>query len=82
MEEIRDSFLALGRALDLSMGGNLLKEASFPVVIKPEEIFRRTVYIPVRRSKVPTILSTFDFGDATTSSEGRSRTNVAPQALS
>jgi Protein of unknown function (DUF1553) len=30
---------------------------------------------------MPVMLSMFDFGDATASSEARSRTNVAPQAL-
>jgi hypothetical protein len=46
-----------------------------------DSLNRRTLYIPVRRGSVPAILSNFDFGDATTSSEGRSRTNIAPQAL-
>ena len=35
----------------------------------------------VRRDSVPRLLSTFDFGDATTPGDGRPRTNVAPQAL-
>ena len=35
----------------------------------------------VRRGSIPNLLATFDFGDATTSNEGRPRTNVAPQAL-
>jgi Protein of unknown function (DUF1553) len=47
----------------------------------PEASRRRTVYLPVRRGSMPVMLSMFDFGDATASSEARSRTNVAPQAL-
>jgi hypothetical protein len=47
----------------------------------PDELTRRTIYIPVRRGSVPTVLATFDYGDATTASDGRARTNVAPQAL-
>jgi hypothetical protein len=35
----------------------------------------------VRRGSIPTVLATFDYGDATTPGEGRPRTNVAPQAL-
>jgi hypothetical protein len=37
--------------------------------------------LPLRRSNLPSLLNLFDFGDATTSAEGRSQTNVAPQAL-
>jgi Protein of unknown function (DUF1553) len=35
----------------------------------------------VQRGNIPPVLQAFDYGDATTSSEGRPRTNVAPQAL-
>ena len=47
----------------------------------PDDSPRRTLYMPVRRGSIPTILATFDYGDATTSGDGRPRTNVAPQAL-
>ena len=47
----------------------------------PDEAKRRTVYLPLRRSNLPTLLNLFDFGDATTSTEARTQTNVAPQAL-
>ena len=49
--------------------------------IDPDQVTRRTVYLPIRRGSMPVMLSMFDFGDATTSGDGRSRTNVAPQAL-
>ena len=39
------------------------------------------MYLPLRRSNLPSVLTLFDFGDATTPGEGRSQTNVAPQAL-
>jgi hypothetical protein len=82
IEQIRDSLLALDNSLDLSMGGNLLVEAKGKrQKADPEEITRRTVYLPVRRGSIPNLLNIFDFGDATTTSEGRTRTNVAPQAL-
>jgi hypothetical protein len=92
VEEIRDSFLALGGNLDLTLGGSLLPSAA-PMKAKappvkgsrprmdPDDTPRRTLYIPVRRGSIPTVLATFDYGDATTPGEGRPRTNVAPQAL-
>jgi hypothetical protein len=49
--------------------------------LDPDDLTRRTLYIPVRRGSIPTSLSTFDYGDATTPGDGRPRTNVAPQAL-
>ena len=75
VEEIRDSFLAVDGSLDRTVGGPLPGGDSL------EESRRRTVYLPVRRGGMPVMLSMFDFGDATASSEARSRTNVAPQAL-
>jgi cytochrome c553 len=79
VEELRDSVLSLSGAIDPALGGSLppTKGKKFDT----DSLKRRTLYIPVRRGSVPAILSNFDFGDATTSSEGRARTNVAPQAL-
>ena len=72
VEQIRDSLLAIDGSLDPAMGGKT----------KPDDdMKRRTLYIPVKRGSIPNLLATFDFGDATTSNEGRPRTNVAPQAL-
>lgn len=82
VEEIRDGLLSLDGSLDLAVGGSLLKpEDKKRAKIDLEEVKRRTVYVPVRRGSIPSLLATFDFGDATTPSEGRARTNVAPQAL-
>ena len=47
----------------------------------PDDSKRRTVYLPLRRSNLATLFTLFDFGDATTSTEMREQTNVAPQAL-
>jgi hypothetical protein len=83
VEEIRDSVLAIGGSLDRAIGGSLIVQDKTKK--RPEsnmdKMTRRTMYAPVRRGSIPTLLSTFDYGDATTSSEGRTRTNVAPQAL-
>jgi hypothetical protein len=88
VEEIRDSLLAIDGALDLAMGGSLQKgegtDKEFSddrKSLNPDQSKRRTVYLPLRRSNLPSLLNLFDFGDATTSGEGRSQTNVAPQAL-
>ena len=84
VEQMRDSLLAIDGTLDTTMGGTLVSKSAKKEK-KPrlslEEVTRRTVYVPVNRGSIPTLLSIFDYGDATTSNEGRSRTNVAPQAL-
>jgi hypothetical protein len=49
--------------------------------IDPDKSPRRTVYLPLNRNKLPTLLSLFDFGDSATSNGKRTQTNVAPQAL-
>lgn len=88
IEEIRDSMLAIDGSLDLTMHGTLQKgfgtdkeNSSDRLSMNPELIRRRTVYIPLRRANLPTLLNLFDFGDATTVNGKRSLTNVAPQAL-
>ncbi|MEP6534830.1 MAG: PSD1 and planctomycete cytochrome C domain-containing protein [Bryobacteraceae bacterium] len=88
VEEIRDSLLLLDGSLDLTMGGSLQKgegtDNEFSdgrKSIHPDDSNRRTVYLALRRSNLSTLFTLFDFGDATTSTENRSQTNVAPQAL-
>jgi len=88
IEEIRDSMLAIDGSLDLTMHGTLQKgfgtdseNSSDRLSMNPEQIRRRTVYLPLRRANLPTLLNLFDFGDATTVNGKRSLTNVAPQAL-
>jgi hypothetical protein len=88
IEEIRDSMLALDGSLDLTMGGTLLgartaSGATEPAATTrdPMKSNRRTVYLPLQRANLLPLLTLFDFGDAATSAAGRSKTNVAPQAL-
>lgn len=88
VEEIRDSLLALDGSMDWTMGGKMMegegtdKEfADARKSLNPDSSKRRLVYLPLRRSNLPSMLNLFDFGDATTSNEGRTQTNVAPQAL-
>jgi len=82
IEEIRDGMLAVSGSLDRTFGGSLMGDpAKKRGQVKPEDSRRRTVYLHVRRGSVPVLLSIFDYGDATTPGEGRSRTTVAQQAL-
>jgi cytochrome c553 len=88
VEEIRDGMLAIDGTLDSTMGGTLQtgfgtdsENSSGRLSLNPETVKRRTVYLPLRRSNLPTLLNLYDFGDATTVNGKRSLTNVAPQAL-
>jgi len=88
VEEVRDSMLALDGTLDLTMHGTLQsgfgtdgENSAGRLSIDPATSKRRTVYLPLRRSNLPSLLNLFDFGDATTTCEGRALTNTAPQAL-
>jgi hypothetical protein len=49
--------------------------------MNPEKTNRRSIYLPLRRSNLPTLYTLFDFGDATTPDGKRSSTTVATQAL-
>ena len=73
-------------ALDLTMGGKIatkLKNDEYEKQpdIKPDEIRRRSVYIPLVRNKLPSILKLFDFVDPSASTAKRTESNIAPQAL-
>ena len=88
IEELRDSYLQIGGRLDPAVGGDT-DLASGTLVefdrnnrrIDPDDYTRRSLYLPLMRNKLPSLLGLFDFGDATTASGQRSVTNVAPQAL-
>jgi hypothetical protein len=88
IEEIRDAYLAMGGDLDLTMGGTLDpgvgtdgETSSGRISMNPEKSNRRSVYLPLRRSNLPTLYTLFDFGDATMPDGHRSQTTVATQAL-
>src|SRR5262249_3781945 len=88
IEEMRDGMLAIDGTIDLTMGGTLQKGRGTDgennqerLSFNPEKSKRRTVYLPLRRANLPTLLNLFDFGDATTMSGKRLLTNVATQAL-
>ena len=73
IEEIRDAYLAMGGDLDLTMGGTLDpgvgtdgETSASRISMNPEKTNRRSIYLPLRRSNLPTLYTLFDFGDATT----------------
>jgi hypothetical protein len=49
--------------------------------MNPESTNRRSIYLPLRRSNLPTLFALFDFGDASTPQGYRAATTVATQAL-
>ena len=70
VEEIRDSLLQLDGSLDLTMGGTLQTGVGTDnefsdgrKSLHPDNTKRRTVYLPLRRSNLATLLTLFDFGD-------------------
>jgi hypothetical protein len=88
VEEMRDGLLQIDGTIDFTMGGTLQKGRGTDgennqgrLSLNPEKLKRRTVYLPLRRANLPTLLNLFDFGDATTASGKRQLTNVATQAL-
>ncbi|MDX2032779.1 MAG: PSD1 and planctomycete cytochrome C domain-containing protein [Blastocatellia bacterium] len=88
VEEMRDGLLAIDGSIDLTMGGSLQagrgtdgENNQGRLSLNPEKVKRRTVYLPLRRANLPTLLNLFDFGDATSMAGKRQLTNVATQAL-
>lgn len=88
VEEMRDGLLAIDGTIDLTIGGSLQsgrgtdgETSQGRLSINPDKQKRRTVYLPLRRANLPTLLNLFDFGDATTMNGKRQLTNVATQAL-
>ena len=87
-EVIRDAVLFTSGALDRSMGGSLLGAKDHEYVTNDQsgnsatyDAPRRTVYLPVIRNAMFGLFTAFDYPDASTPIDCRSRTTVAPQAL-
>ena len=94
IETIRDSTLAVSGSLNRTPFGPPVYLPIPDAVIEahtdkqaawskspPEETNRRTIYAFVKRTLLVPMLETFDFCDTTLSTERRSITCVAPQAL-
>ena len=87
-EEIRDSILSVGKGLDATMFGTLMKTANHSYVNSTDGSgalsyanARRSIYLPVIRSGMFEVLQTLDFPDPAMSSGERQTSTAAPQAL-
>ncbi len=87
-EAVRDSLLAVGGQLDVTLGGSLLKlknrDYFFDHTSKDLTTYdsrRRSLYLPVVRNNVFDVFQLLDFPDPAVSSGHRASTVVAPQAL-
>jgi hypothetical protein len=88
VEELRDTLLALGGRLDLTMYGQLLTFKARQYVstfgsnqLDTADLPRRSIYLPVMRSATYPIYQTFDFPDPSVSVGRRVSTTIAPQSL-
>jgi cytochrome c553 len=85
VEELRDALLALDGSLDFEMGGTLVEKLDSygfeNAYLHPDKTKRRTVYLPLYRNKMPSLLTLFDFADPSASAGERPHTNIAPQGL-
>ncbi len=74
LEQMRDSILWISGELDVTMYGR-------PVTISELNNYRRTIYAFVERQNIPSVVQTFDFANADTSTPRRITTTVPQQAL-
>lgn len=74
LEQMRDTVLMLSGRLDTVMYGR-------PAAITDSANTRRTIYSFVERQNIPSIVQTFDFASADTSTARRVTTTVPQQAL-
>jgi mono/diheme cytochrome c family protein len=87
-EPIRDALLAVGGALDRTMGGSLLevknREFFFDHTSKDKTKYtsnRRSIYLPIVRNHVYDVFQLLDYPDAALTTGDRATTTIAPQAL-
>jgi Protein of unknown function (DUF1553)/Protein of unknown function (DUF1549)/Planctomycete cytochrome C len=81
-EPLRDAMLAVAGNLDTKMGGSTYTGANLEYVGDPKyDSTRRSLYLPVLRSKVFDFFQTFDFPDPSGPNGHRESTVVAPQSL-
>lgn len=88
-EAIRDTLLLVSGGLETSCGGSPVEGLGTLVTdnsataqgYQAGESARRSVYLPIIRNELPTMLSAFDFADPDFVTGRRSETNVPAQAL-
>lgn len=89
-ESIRDAMLAVSGQLDPATGGSSVSSFGESAVAnntnersenRRDGQFRRSLYLPIVRNDLPSILTVFDFADPDVVTGKRSVTNVPAQAL-
>ena len=88
-ESLRDAMLKISGTLNLSPGGSPVQGAGTLVRSNSaddegydaEETVRRSLYLPIIRNELPSILTVFDFADPDLVMGKRAVTNVPAQAL-
>ena len=85
-ESLRDSLLFVTGRLDLSGGGppdsvSTDLEGQVKANPTPDGRWRRSVYLQLRRTEIPTMLKTFDYPEMGPNCLTRSVSTVSPQAL-
>ncbi len=87
-EAVRDSVLAVSRALDREMGGTLLMTGNRGYVTNDQsnnqaryDLPRRSIYLPVIRNAMYELFSAFDYNDPSAPISKRYSTVVPHQAL-
>jgi Protein of unknown function (DUF1553)/Protein of unknown function (DUF1549)/Planctomycete cytochrome C len=80
-EEIYDSMLALGGALNLNGGGDTIRPGTKAEYGYTFDVGRRAVYLPVLRNRLHEMLAVFDFPDPNLSIGDRTVSTLATQAL-
>ena len=80
-ESIRDTLLAIGGNLDLTVGGSNMKAGTKSEYGYAFVSTRRSVYVPVFRNTLPPIFAAFDFADPNIQLGHRTSSTTSPQAL-
>lgn len=87
-EQIRDSILFVSGRLDLRLGGKSVPLRNRQFVFDHTSIdhtrydgFRRTMYLPIIRNHLFSLLEQFDYPDPTMPVGDRQATTIAPQSL-
>jgi hypothetical protein len=87
-EQIRDSILFVSGQLDLRLGGKSVPLRNRQFVFDHTSIdhtrydnFRRTIYLPIIRNHLFSLLEQFDYPDPTMPVGDRQATTIAPQSL-
>ncbi|MEZ6136239.1 MAG: DUF1553 domain-containing protein [Pirellulaceae bacterium] len=81
VESLRDAMLQVSGELDLTRGQSLVASGTKADYNYAHRSTRRSIYHPVFRNALPELYEAFDFANSSVSVGRRSRSTVAPQAL-